>query len=67
MALPHRSPGVDAQMPDVRGGVCRAVHRHGRFHPDRPVDPDSDAGVLCGFTGISCCQILPCPVAPQAN
>ena len=58
MALPRHAPGVDAQMPDVRGGLCRVVHRRRHYRLNRPMDPNSDAGVLFDVAGISCRQTL---------
>ena len=58
MAVPHDSTGVDAQMPAVRGGLRRVVHRHRHFRLNRPMDPNSNAGVLFDLAGISCRQTL---------
>ena len=58
MALPHRPSGVDAQVPAMRGGVYRAVHRRRRFRLNRPMDPNFDAGVLFDVAGLSCRQTL---------
>ena len=58
MALPRRPPGVDAQMPAVRGGLCRLVHRHRRFRLNCSMDPNSNAGALFDLADVSCCQIL---------
>ena len=46
MALPRHAAGVDAQMPDVRGGLCRVVHRHGHQHVDRTLHSDTVAGFM---------------------
>src|SRR5438445_12491877 len=58
MAVPRHLPGVDAQMPTMRGGVFRLVHRYRHYRLNRPMDPHSDAGVLLDRAGVSCCQTL---------
>lgn len=58
MALPGHAPGIDAQMPALRGGLRRLLHRRRRFRLNRPMDPNSNAGVLSDVAGISCDPIL---------
>ena len=55
MAVSGHGSGVDAQVPDMRGGVCCAVHGCGDFCHGREMDSDSYAGGLFGVAGISGC------------
>jgi hypothetical protein len=54
MGVSHGFAGIDAEMPTVRGGLCRAVHRRWNFRLYRAMDSDFDAGNLFDFAGISC-------------
>ena len=58
MADPRHPPGVDSQMPAVRGGLHRVVHRHRCYRLNRPMDPSSNAGVLSDVAGVPCRQAL---------
>ena len=53
MGLSGHAVGVDAEMPDVRGGVCGVVHGHWRFRLNGAMDSDFNAGVLFGVAGLS--------------
>jgi hypothetical protein len=45
--------GVDAQVPDMRGGVCCAVHGCWDFRDNGAVDSDFNAHFLFRVAGVS--------------
>ena len=53
MGLSGHAAGVDAQVPDMRGGVCCAFYGCWHFGHDGAVDSDFNAGGLFGVAGIS--------------
>ena len=58
MALPRHPAAVDPQMPDVRGGLRRTIHRPRHHRLSRAVDSNSDGGVLFELAGVPCSQTV---------
>ena len=53
MGLSGHAAGVDSQVPDMRGGVCGAVHGCWDFRDNGAVDSGFNAGDLFRVAGVS--------------
>ena len=58
VALPQHAAALDSQMPDVRGRLRRAVHRHRHQRHNRSTPPNSNSDFLSDFADISGRSIL---------
>ena len=65
MALPRHAPAANAQMPALRRGLRRFVHRHWHYRLHGEMDSAFNAGVLFDLAFISCRPIRACAAASQ--